>query len=74
MAMCVNKFLNECHLIMVLYGCKAIVAKLANPRLECATSAANTQVPLNLSKAATKCGPYNIFSPELIDDLKVPKC
>jgi len=45
--------------------------------LEChadkdATSAANAQVSRQLSKGATKCGLYNIFSPELIDDLKVP--
>jgi len=47
--------------------------------LECdadkvATSAANAQVSRKLSNAATKGGLYNIFSPEPIDDLKVPEC
>jgi len=45
--------------------------------LECdadtdATSAANAQVSRELSKAATKGDPCNIFSQELIGDLKVP--
>jgi len=39
-----------------------------------ATSADNAQVSRKLSKAATKRGPCNIVSPELIDDLKVPEC